>query len=77
MTALAVVELDVDALVDEVFQDLVVGEVAFGLGIEPVGGGAGGNLAGRHRPAAALAASGSTTARIRFIASTMFSREFA
>ena len=77
MTALAVVELEVDALVDEVFEDLVMGEVAFGQGVKPVCWGGGGDLVDRHRPAAALAASGSTTARIRFIASTMFSREFA
>ncbi len=80
VAALAVVEGEVDALVDEVLEDLVAFEVRFGGGVQAIGLGAGGKLLGRHRRApapAAAAASGSTTVRVRRTASAIFSRELA
>ena len=93
MPALAVVEGQVDALVDEVLEHLVVGEVALrqsvqmlnrGAGVEArIRGradGGGGRPSGRRQETAApprASTIGSTTARVRLNASAMFSRELA
>ena len=97
MPTLAVVELQVYALVHEILEDLVPGEIRLGKGEEAIRLGSllatparAGDLArtaaplcrlslGRHETAAPLRAStsGSTTARVRRTASTMFSRELA
>src|SRR5450759_4019918 len=93
VAALAVVERQVDALVHQVLDDLVAGEVRLGRreqGCRLAAGTAGnagdansGTAAGTaaHRappaPAAAVAVSGSTTVRIRRSASLMFSWELA
>ncbi len=77
MPALAVVELQVDALVDQVLEDFVTGKVLRREGVQATRIRAGGDLVYRHRAATALAASGSTTVRVRLTASAMFSRELA
>jgi hypothetical protein len=44
VAALAIVELEVDELVDEILEDLVVGEVFFGPGDETIDLGGGGTV---------------------------------
>ena len=81
--ALAVVQLEIDALVDQVLEDLIAGEVALRQCVHPLhagpGPGAGAQIGCRHDTSTPRRAwtIGSTTARVRFTASAMFSRELA
>ena len=89
MTALPVVEHQVDALVDDILEDLVAVEVGRGeveeavrvrsLGVRSLGVRGRAPPRGGHRTAAPRRAttSGSITARVRRIASAMFWREVA